>query len=291
MIVLDDTGFAHLGCYGSTIETPNIDRLAAKGLRYTNFHATALCSPSRACFLTGRNHHSVGMRGVSNWDSGFPHMRGAITPAAATLPELLREHGYATYCAGKWHLAPMRECSAAGPHTNWPLQKGFDRFYGFLQGETDQYYPELTEDNHHIGPPKRPEDGYHLSEDLVDTSIGWLRDLTSVRPIARSFSTCRSAQRMRPTSPRENSARSIVAVSTKAGTRSERNGLRANWKRESCRSAPRSRPATPAYFAGRTSATTGGSSLLVSRKRLPLSSTIRTPRSGGSSSSWKHRVS
>jgi len=181
-IVLDDTGFAHLGCYGSTIETPNIDRLAAKGLRYANFHTTALCSPSRACLLTGRNHHSVGMRGVSNWDSGFPHMRGAIPRTAATLPELLREYGYATYCAGKWHLAPMHECSAAGPHTNWPLQKGFDRFYGFLQGETDQFYPELTADNHHIEPPGRPEDGYHLSEDLVDQSIGWVRDLRSVRP-------------------------------------------------------------------------------------------------------------
>jgi len=182
MIVLDDTGFAHLGCYGSTIETPNIDRLAAKGLRYTNFHTTALCSPSRACLLTGRNHHSVGMRGVSNWDTGFPHMRGAIPQSAGTLPELLREYGYATYCAGKWHLAPMHECSAAGPHTNWPLQKGFDRFYGFLQGETDQFYPELTEDNHHIEPPRRPEDGYHLSEDLVDQSIGWIRNLESVRP-------------------------------------------------------------------------------------------------------------
>ena len=181
-IVLDDTGFAHLGCYGSTIETPNIDRLAANGLLYTNFHTTALCSPSRACLLTGRNHHSVGMRGVSNWDSGFPHMRGAIPRSAATLPELLREYGYATYCTGKWHLAPMHECSAAGPHTNWPLQKGFDRFYGFLQGETDQFYPELTADNHHIEPPGRPEDGYHLSEDLVDQSIGWVRDLRSVRP-------------------------------------------------------------------------------------------------------------
>lgn len=182
MIVLDDTGFAHLGCYGSTIETPNIDALAAGGLRYTGFHTTALCSPSRACFLTGRNHHAVGMRGVSNFDTGFPHMRGSITPRAATVAQLLSAHGYATYAAGKWHLAPMRECSAAGPHENWPLQKGFDRFYGFLQGETDQFYPELTEDNHHIDPPAKPVDGYHLSEDLVDKSMGWIRDLTSVRP-------------------------------------------------------------------------------------------------------------
>ena len=182
LVVLDDTGFAHLGCYGSTIETPRIDALAANGLRYSGFHTTALCSPSRASLLTGRNHHATGMRGVSNWDSGFPHMRGGITPRAATLAELLRGAGYATYAVGKWHLAPMHECSAAGPHDNWPLQKGFDRFYGFLQGEADQFFPELTEDNHHVDPPARPEDGYHLSEDLVDRSIGWLRDLTSLRP-------------------------------------------------------------------------------------------------------------
>ena len=182
MIVLDDTGFAHFGCYGSTLRTPNIDALAAGGLQYTGFHTTALCSPTRACLLSGRNHHAVGMRGVSNWNTGFPHMRGGITPRAATVAELLRAHGYATYAAGKWHLAPMEETSAAGPHHNWPLQKGFDRFYGFLQGETDQFSPELTHDNHHIDPPARPEDGYHVSEDLIDRSTGWIRDLVSVRP-------------------------------------------------------------------------------------------------------------
>ncbi len=182
MIVLDDTGFAHFGCYGSELATPNVDRLAANGLRYTGFHTTALCSPSRAALLTGRNPHAVGMRGVSNWNTGFPHMRGGISPRAATLPEMLRTHGYATYAAGKWHLAPMEECSAAGPHTNWPLQKGFDRFYGFLQGEADQFSPELTSDNGHIDPPARPEDGYHVSEDIVDQATGWIGDLQSIRP-------------------------------------------------------------------------------------------------------------
>ncbi|MDE3087435.1 MAG: arylsulfatase, partial [Acidobacteriota bacterium] len=162
--------------------TPSVDALAAGGLRYNGFHTTALCSPSRACLLTGRNHHSVGMRAISNWDTGFPHMRGGITPRAATVAELLRDRGYATLAAGKWHLAPMIETSAAGPHTNWPLQKGFDRFYGFLQGETDQFSPELTHDNHHIDPPGRPEDGYHVSEDIVDQATGWVRDLVSVRP-------------------------------------------------------------------------------------------------------------
>jgi len=182
MVVLDDTGFAHFGCYGSELATPHIDRLARGGLRYTSFHTTALCSPSRAALLTGRNPHAVGMRGVSNWNTGFPHMRGGISPRAATVAELLRAHGYATYAAGKWHLAPMAECSAAGPHTNWPLQKGFDRFYGFLQGETDQFYPELTSDNGHVEPPGRPEDGYHVSADIVDKSVGWISDLQSIRP-------------------------------------------------------------------------------------------------------------
>ena len=182
MVVLDDVGFAQFGCYGSTMATPHVDALAAGGVLHTGFHTTALCSPTRACLLTGRNHHAVGMRGVSNWNTGFPHMRGGIRPRTATIAHHLRDHGYATYAAGKWHLAPMDETSAAGPHHHWPLQQGFDRFYGFLQGETDQFHPELTHDNHHVDPPGGPDDGYHVSEDMVDRSMGWIRDLHSVRP-------------------------------------------------------------------------------------------------------------
>ena len=124
VILLDDTGFAHFGCYGSTIATPNVDRLATAGLRYTNFHTTALCSPTRACLLTGRNHHTVGMRAVSNMRSGFPHLRGHITKHAATVAELLSDEGYGTYCVGKWHLTPMAATSAAGPFDQWPLGRG-----------------------------------------------------------------------------------------------------------------------------------------------------------------------
>lgn len=182
LVVLDDTGFSHLGCYGSTIATPNIDALAAGGVRFTGFHTTALCSPTRACVLTGRNPHAVGMRGVSNFDTGFPNMRGSIPKNAGTLAEILRDNGYATFATGKWHLAPMSECSAAGPYTNWPLQKGFDRYYGFLQGETDQFYPELTSDNHFVPVPGTPEEGYHVSEDIVDKSQNMIRDLTSLVP-------------------------------------------------------------------------------------------------------------
>ncbi|MGV8997004.1 MAG: arylsulfatase [Parvibaculaceae bacterium] len=182
IIVLDDTGFSHLGCYGSTMKTPNMDALAAGGVRFNGFHTTALCSPTRACVLTGRNPHAVGMRGVSNFDTGFPNMRGSIPKNAATLAEILRDNGYATFATGKWHLAPMSECSAAGPYTNWPLQKGFDRYYGFLQGETDQFYPELTSDNHFVPVPGKPEDGYHVSEDIVDKSMSMVRDITSLVP-------------------------------------------------------------------------------------------------------------
>ena len=182
VVVLDDTGFSHFGCYGSTIDTPNVDALAAGGLKFTGFHTTSLCSPTRACLLTGRNHHAVGMRSVSNFDTGYPNMRGAIPKTAATLPEILRENGYATFAAGKWHLAPMAECTAAGPFANWPLQRGFDRYYGFLQGETDQFHPELTYDNHHIDPPYTPEEGYHVSEDITDQAGGFIRDLTSLVP-------------------------------------------------------------------------------------------------------------
>ncbi len=182
VVLLDDTGFAQFGCYGSDIDTPNIDALAANGLQFTNFHVTPLCSPTRASLLTGRSQHAVGMRSVSNFRTGFPHQLGHITNHAATVAEVLREEGYATFCVGKWHLAPMEQCSAAGPFDQWPLARGFDRFYGFMEGETDQFHPELVCDNHPIEPPAKPEDGYHVSEDLVDQLLKMVSDSKGVRP-------------------------------------------------------------------------------------------------------------
>ncbi len=182
LVLLDDTGFAQLGCYGSDIDTPNIDALAAGGLQFTNFHVTPLCSPTRASLLTGRSQHAVGMRSVSNFRTGFPHQLGHISKHAATVAEVLGAEGYSTFCAGKWHLAPMEQCSAAGPFDHWPLGRGFDRFYGFLEGETDQFHPELVCDNHPVDPPGRPEDGYHLSEDLVDQMLRMMSDSLGVRP-------------------------------------------------------------------------------------------------------------
>jgi arylsulfatase A-like enzyme len=182
VILIDDLGFGHFGCYGSSIDTPNIDRLAADGLRYTNFHVTPVCSPTRAALLTGRNHHEVGMRSVSNFNTGFPNMRGQVSNHAATMAEVLRDEGYTTFALGKWHLCQMEDASAAGPYDQWPCQRGFDRHYGFLDGETDQFHPELVYDNHAIEPPGRPEDGYHVSEDLVDHAIGFVHDTKSIRP-------------------------------------------------------------------------------------------------------------
>ncbi|MEO6987872.1 MAG: arylsulfatase, partial [Aquihabitans sp.] len=182
VILLDDTGFSHLGCFGSELTTPRIDALASEGLRYSNFHVTPLCSPTRAALLTGRNHHEVGMRTLSNFDTGYPHGRGRVSNHAATVAEVLRDEGYATFAVGKWHLTPMEDASAAGPYDQWPCQRGFDRYYGFLEGETDQFHPELVYDNHHVDPPASVEDGYHLTEDLIDRSLGFIHDTVSVRP-------------------------------------------------------------------------------------------------------------
>jgi len=182
LILLDDTGFAQFGCFGSDIDTPNIDALAKNGLQFTNFHVTPLCSPTRAALLTGRSNHAVGMRSISNFITGFPNQLGHISNHAATVGEVLTHEGYGTFAVGKWHLAPMEFASAAGPFDQWPLARGFNRFYGFMDGETDQFHPELVVDNHHIDPPAGPSDGYHLSQDLVDQALQIVSDYKGIRP-------------------------------------------------------------------------------------------------------------
>jgi arylsulfatase len=181
-IVLDDVGYAQLGCYGSPIHTPNMDALAANGVRYSNMHTTALCSPTRSCILTGRNHHSNAMACITEGSTGFPGYNANIPFENGFLSEVLLQNGYNTYAVGKWHLTPADQISAAGPYDRWPLGRGFERFYGFLGGETHQYFPELVFDNHQVEPPKTPEEGYHLTEDLVDKAISFIADAKQVAP-------------------------------------------------------------------------------------------------------------
>jgi arylsulfatase len=179
-ILLDDVGFAQLGCFGSSIRTPNIDRLASEGLRYTNFHTTALCSPTRAALLTGRNCHSVGFGHVADRINGFPGYSMSLPDSAATIAQILQDAGYSTSALGKWHLTPAHETGPQGPFDRWPIGRGFQRFYGFLGGCTDQYAPEMVRDNTPIDPPRTP--GYHLSADLVDESIKQIRNHVSLAP-------------------------------------------------------------------------------------------------------------
>jgi arylsulfatase A-like enzyme len=181
-IILDDTGFGQLGCFGSPIETPNLDGLAAGGLLYNNMHTTALCSPTRTCILTGRNHHSNGMACITEGSTGYPGSNGYIPFENGFLSEMLLQHGYNTYAIGKWHLTPADQISSAGPYDRWPLGRGFERFYGFLGGETHQYYPELVFDNHQVEPPRTPEEGYHLTEDLADKAISFIADSKQAAP-------------------------------------------------------------------------------------------------------------
>ncbi|HEY2872026.1 MAG TPA: arylsulfatase [Reyranella sp.] len=176
IVLFDDVGFSDFGCYGSPIATPTIDAIAQRGLRYTGFHTTAMCSTTRAALLTGRNHHSVGVGCLANFDSGYPGYRGKIAKEAGTLAEMLRPHGYRNYMLGKWHVTPLTESGATGPFDGWPLGRGFDRFYGFLDAETDQYAPELVRDNTPCDPPGTYETGYHLTADLVDQAIRYLAD-------------------------------------------------------------------------------------------------------------------
>jgi arylsulfatase len=181
-IILDDTGFAHLGRFGSDIATPNMDRLADGGLRYNRFHVTSLCSPTRAAFLTGRNHHAVGMGFLADIPLAYPGYSARIAKSAGTLARILRDAGYSTLAVGKWHLTPRFQRSAAGPFDLWPLGLGFERYYGFLQGDTNHWAPNLVRDNQYVDPPVGPADGYHLSEDLSATARRYVLDQQHAAP-------------------------------------------------------------------------------------------------------------
>ena len=181
-IVLDDVGFSAMEPFGGLIETPNINRIAERGLTYTNFHTTALCSPTRACLLTGRNHTTNGMACITEASDGYPNMNGHIPHECGTLAEVLGERGWNTYAVGKWHLTAQDEMNLASRKTQWPLGRGFERFYGFLGAESNQWYPDLVYDNHPVDQPYSPEEGYHLSVDITDKALSFIRDAKAIAP-------------------------------------------------------------------------------------------------------------
>jgi arylsulfatase len=182
VILYDDTGQAAWSPYGGRIEMPTLDRLARNGLIYTQWHTTAVCSPTRSCFLTGRNHHANGYGSIAEAATGFPGYSGHIPRENGTIASVLRDAGYSTFWIGKNHNVPVDAFDPAASRKSWPLGLGYDRFYGFIGGETNQWYPELIEDNHIVDQPYLPEDGYHLSKDLADKAIIFIRDSKQSRP-------------------------------------------------------------------------------------------------------------
>jgi arylsulfatase len=168
--------------FGGPVEAPNMRRIADAGVRYSNFHTTALCSPTRASLLTGRNATSNGMATIAEFSSGFPGISTRIPFENGFISEVLGDHGYNTYCVGKWHLTPGDEMTLASYKGRWPLGRGFERFYGFLGGESNSWYPDLVYDNHQIDPPSTPEEGYHLSDDLSNRAIEFIRDAKAIDP-------------------------------------------------------------------------------------------------------------
>lgn len=184
LVVLDDVGFGQLGSYGSPIATPNFDRLAVGGIRYTQFCTFPVCSPTRAALLTGRNPHSVGMGVITELANGFPNARGGLAPESPTVAQILQASGYGTAAVGKWHLIPQHEQSPSSPPDNWPTGRGFDRFYGYLGGDTNHFAPDLFLDRHRIDPPARNLDGspYFLDADLTDRAISYLSDHHAAAP-------------------------------------------------------------------------------------------------------------
>ena len=182
-VMLDDVGFAQLGCYGAHgVRTPNIDKLAANGLRYNNFHATPLCSPSRAAFMTGRNHHSCAMGVISEFSTGFPGYHGRMPLSHGMISEILSPAGWSTFCLGKWHLTPPEDVNLAASRRWWPVGRGFDRYYGFLGGTTNEFMPAITQDNHFIKPPGTPEEGYHFLADMTAKAREYILDVKHVAP-------------------------------------------------------------------------------------------------------------
>jgi arylsulfatase len=182
IVLYDDTGQAAWSPFGGRINMPTLQKLADGGLMYSQWHTTALCSPTRSTFLTGRNHHVNRCASITEAADGFPGAAGRLPAECATIGQVLQDVGYSTFWLGKNHNVPTEDTGAGGSKSEWPLSKGFDRFYGFLGGETNNWYPDLVEDSHNIDQPYGPQDGYHLSKDLADQALRMLRDQRNSNP-------------------------------------------------------------------------------------------------------------
>ncbi len=182
IVLLDDVGFGMCSTFGGPVPTPHLDKLAKNGLTYNQFHTTALCSPTRAALLTGRNHHSCGTGVIIEMGTGYPGYTGIIPQSTSVVAQTLRDNGYATAMFGKAHNTPEPEISPAGPFHNWPTGQGFEYFYGFNQGETNQYYPTLYRDTKPVAQPKSPEQGYHFMADMADEAIAWTHNVRAANP-------------------------------------------------------------------------------------------------------------
>ena len=188
IVLVDDMGFGASSAFGGPCEMPTADRLSDDGLRYSRFHVTALCSPTRQALMTGRNHHSVAMGVTTEMSTSAPGYTGFRPASAATIAQTLSHNGYSTAAFGKWHQTPPREVSASGPFDRWPIGEGFDKFYGFMGAEMNHWYPQLFDGTTPVEPDRLPEDGYHLSEDLVDHAIDWVRTQKTLTPEKPFFS-------------------------------------------------------------------------------------------------------
>jgi arylsulfatase A-like enzyme len=182
IVLIDDAGFGSSSAFGGPCNTPTAERLAANGLKFNRFHTTALCSPTRAALLTGRNHHAVGMGGITEMATSAPGYTSIIPNTAAPLAKTLQLNGFATAQFGKCHEVPVWQTSPMGPFRQWPTGQGFDHFYGFVGGETNQWYPALYRDTVPIDPPALPDEGYHLTEDMADQAIRWVKEQKALAP-------------------------------------------------------------------------------------------------------------
>ena len=219
LILLDDVGFGMCSTFGGPVPTPHLDKLAKNGLTYNRFHTTALCSPTRAALLTGRNHHSCGTGVIIEMGTGYPGYTGKVPQSTSVVAQTMRDNGYATAMFGKAHNTPEPEISPAGPFHNWPTGQGFEYFYGFNQGETNQYYPTLYRNTVPVSQPKSPEQGYSFMADMTDEAIAWIHNVRAANPDQAVVQLLQHFWRSRAASASEGMAREVQGRgSTMVGT-------------------------------------------------------------------------